>query len=293
MTAPGAIFIAIDLGGTRLRVATGDDAGRLVARHAGHVPPDPRPETLADAMAAGAAGLVEGRTPLAAGVACPGLIDAGAGIVKAARNLGWRDVPLARMLSDRLGCPIVLENDVNLAALGEAVFGAGKGCRDIAFLGVGTGVGAGLVLDGRLHRGASFAAGEVGRLPSGVGDDGRVELSVEDVASGPAVLRRARLAGIAAESTSGVFALAGDGDDRAAAVIRDAAAALALAVASIVAIADPEVVIVGGGVAQQGDALLRPLRDAASRLGVRTPVVTAALGEDSQLYGALRAAIDA
>jgi predicted NBD/HSP70 family sugar kinase len=293
MTAPGSVFLAIDLGGTRLRVATGDGAGGLLARHAEAVPPDPGTEALADAMAAAAARLFDGRKAVAAGVACPGLIDAGAGVVMAARNLGWRDVPLARMLSERLGCPVVLENDANLAALGEAAFGAGKGCRDIAFLGVGTGVGAGLVLDGRLHRGARFAAGEVGRLTSGVRDDGGVELGVEDVASGPAVLRRARLAGVAAESTAGVFALARDGDERAAAVIGEAARALAFAVFSIVAIADPEVVIVGGGVAQQGDALLGPLRDAAYRLGVLTPLVPAALGADSQLYGALRAAIDA
>jgi predicted NBD/HSP70 family sugar kinase len=293
MSAAAAVFVAVDLGGSQLRVATGDEAGRLAARHSAPIAANPQPEAVAGAIAAAAMLLLEARRPAAAGLACPGLIDPTRGVVMAARNLGWREVPLAEVLSARLGCGVVLENDVNLAALGEAAFGAGKGCRHIAFLGVGTGVGAGLVLDGRLHRGARFAAGEVGRLPSGFAGASGLELLVEDVASGPAILRRARDAGVTAATTADVFTAAAAGDDRAARAVREAARALALAVAAIAAIADPELVIVGGGVAQQGEALLGPLRAEAGAVGVRTPLVPAALGVDSQLFGALRAAIDA
>jgi predicted NBD/HSP70 family sugar kinase len=110
---------------------------------------------------------------VAAGVSTPGLVDPHTGIVIAAKNLaGWQQVPLAAMLAERLGCPVHVENDVNMAALGEVWRGAGRRAIDVAFIGVGTGVGVGLVLGGRLHRGHRFSAGEVNPLPSGIAADG-------------------------------------------------------------------------------------------------------------------------
>jgi len=235
---------------------------------------------------------VTGASVAAIGVSCPGVIDPDTGVVLGARNLGWRGVPLGEMLSQRLGCPARIENDVNMAVVGEAWRGAGRGYDDVAFIGVGTGVGVGLLLGGRLHRGAHFGAGEVNPLPSEIAASDAAGLGVEEVASGPGILRRALDAGLEATTTAQVFALAGAGEWRAAGVVRDAVHALALTAAWVAAVADPAVIVLGGGVAEQGEALLAPMREEAARLGgPRVPIVAAALGTEAQLYGALHAAL--
>jgi len=295
MTAPvESLLLAVDLGGSHLRVAVANRAGAILGRASDLIGPGPEPQAIVERISHLAASLVTGASVAAIGVSCPGVIDPDTGVVLGARNLGWRDVPLGEMLSQRLGCPARIENDVNLAVVGERWRGAGQAFDDLAFLGVGTGVGIGVVLGGTLQRGAQFGAGEVNALPSGIRNETGGELSIEDVAAGPAILRRARVAGLPAEAltTERVFALAAAGDPRATGVVRDAVSALALAIAWTVALVDPALIVVGGGVAAQGQALLAPLRDRVTRLvRLRAKIVAAGLGEDAQLYGALHEAL--
>ncbi len=296
MTAAIGPLVAVDLGGTRLRVAVADSTGALLRRADEPVDAASGPSAIADRIAALAGRLLDGAEASAAGIASPGLVDPDRGVVIGARNLkGWQHVPLATMLAQRLGCAVHVENDVNMAATGEAWRGAGRGAADVAFIGIGTGVGVGLVLGGRLHRGHHFSAGEVNPLPSGIaGPDGRL-LGIEAVAGGPAILRRALEAGLTARglTTDRVFALAAAGDALAGGVVADAASALGLAVAWIAVLADPQVIILGGGVAAQGEALRAAVEaQAASSAGGRLPpVVLAVLGADAQLFGALREAM--
>lgn len=297
--APGVV-LAIDLGGTHLRIAVADRDGAILTRSAERIDAAAGPEAiLGQVVSGGRRALAERNAPpvIAVTLATPGLVDADRGVILAAHNLrGWRDVPAADLLSRAFGVPAGVENDVNLAALGERWRGAGAGADDLVFLAIGTGIGAGIIAGGRLQRGHGFAAGEVNRLPSGVRDADGAELGLEEVASGPAIVRRAVAHGLSRDeavlTTAAVFAAAHVGDPVATAVLAQANEALAHGVAALVAALDPAVVVVGGGVSVQGERLLEPLRVTVGRyLRRRTPIVQSALGVDAQLYGAIRVAL--
>jgi predicted NBD/HSP70 family sugar kinase len=287
-------FLAVDLGGTNLRVAAFDADGRMRERAAEGIDGGASPENIVGRIAALSAQVLAGARPSAAGVGCPGLIDPNRGLVIGARNLpSFHEAPLTSMISERLGAPVVLENDVSMAVIGEAWRGAGLGHRDVAFISLGTGVGVGLVLGGRLHRGAHYAAGEINSAPSGVAGP-QTELGVEDVASGRAILRRAIANGVdpAGLTTAAVFALGAAGDARAHAAIEDAALVLARSLIWIASIVDPGVVVLGGGLAAQGEALLTAVLNQLEGLGVvRPPIVLSELGPDAQIYGAAHEAL--
>ena len=174
MMHSSGLALAVDLGATHLREVLADSSGAFVVSDDQEIDPASGADALVAQIAATARGLLARfglGAPVAVGVACPGVIDVPAGLVRAARNFrGWRDVPLARMLSESLGAPVRIDNDVNAAALGESWLGAGRDLDSLAFIAVGTGVGVGIVFDGQVHRGAHFAAGEVNSLPSGVND---------------------------------------------------------------------------------------------------------------------------
>ena len=210
----------------------------------------------------------------AVGVACAGQIRPDDGVVVQAPNLGWRDVPLAARVSERLGVPVVLENDVRAAAWGEFAFGAGRGARSLLAVFVGTGVGSGAVLDGRLWRGAGNVAGEVGHtqvvldgLPCRCGQRGCLEQYV----SGNGFQRRldaaltagvtTRLAGMTARDATRltapmVWTAAAAGDELAREIARDAERYLALGIANYVTVVNPERLVFGGGVVERVPALL-------------------------------------
>ena len=276
--------LGVDLGATNLRVALGDGDGAILARADEPVPASG--EELAARVAA------VGRTLAgdtwdqvrAAGVGVPGIPagDGFAGLIAGAAGL--TGAPLRRLLEQALGVPVVLENDLNLAALAEHHV---RGVADLAFIGVGTGVGMGIVAQGALLRGATGAAGEVGHLPFGdrlsAGADGLGPL--EAVAGG---------AGLAARWGSGtaqdVFAAAARGDARARALLDDQARALATAIRAVQALLDPSLIVLGGGIGLRADVLER----VRAELGPSSPAVEASvLGEDAGLLGAVGAAEDA
>jgi predicted NBD/HSP70 family sugar kinase len=204
------------------------------------------------------------------------------------------------MLQRRLPVPTRVDNDVNLAALGEMWRGAGRGCRHLLFVAPGTGIGAGVIIDGRLHRGAHHFAGEIGyscpgpeHLEADYGLLGRLEV----LASGPGLLRQARQRlgeRLPADATArDVFEMARAGDAEAIALCEETATLIGIAVANVVTVLDPEIIVFGGGLSRD-EALLSRVREVVYRIvPVRPEIVVSALGEDAQLYGAALMALEA
>lgn len=308
-----AYILAVDLGGTKIAAAAATPDGRLLGRATLPTGAAEGPEAVIGRIAAAAreaaraAGLDPGAARVAA-VGAPGPLDLDAGVVTEAPNLGWRDVPLRDMLADRLGIPVAVENDGNLAAYGEYRFGAGQGAAFLVYLGLGTGIGFGFVLGGRIYHGATGNT-EFGHMAvdldgplCGCGRRG----CLEAVASGSALAREARAllarrprAALPGEEPSAalVFRLARAGDAEAQAVAGRAVEALGAGVGALVNGLSPDRVVLGGGMMAAGTWLLERVREAARRRSFRvqwehTRVVPAALGGDSGLYGAVALAAD-
>jgi predicted NBD/HSP70 family sugar kinase len=232
-------------------------------------------------------------------VGSPGVYDPDTGHVALAHALpGWGRTGLVHAVQEELGTKVGIENDVNLAALGEQWLGLGKGVANFVYLHVGTGVGAGLVLNGELYRGETGAAGEVGYLPI-VGDPrNRTQrrhgaLDTEAGASG--VVATAKELGMKPPlSARNVFAAARRGDAVALRVAKLEAERIALAIAAIVPIVDPELVILGGGIGRNGDLLLEPVTDAVRALSpFEVRIETSPLGEEAVALGAVWSALQA
>jgi predicted NBD/HSP70 family sugar kinase len=238
-------------------------------------------------------------------VGTPGIVDPDSGRVDAVPNIeGWEGILASSALTDALGLPVRVENDVNLAALGEQARGAGRGIQDFAYLSIGTGVGAGIVVDGTLHRGRRGAAGEVAFLPVG-GDPfdlpdprrrGAMEARLS--AGGIEALAR-RLAEDRAEpagralDAEALFASARAGDALGREVARATAREIAICIVGIAAVLDLELVLLGGGVGANADLLLPDVRQAVEALIPAAPRVEAAqLGGRAVRTGAVAVGVD-
>jgi predicted NBD/HSP70 family sugar kinase len=245
------------------------------------------------------------RTELAV-VGTPGIVDPVSGRIGAAPNIeAWEGVLAERVLSRSLGLPVRIENDVNLAALGEQAHGGGRGVANFAYLTVGSGLGAGIVLNRRLHRGARGAAGEVGFLP--VGDDPfdathRTEKGAMErhLSSAGLVAAGERLAATVATALTPPFEVdqlfdaARHGDPLGRAVVADTARAIAVCIAGLSAVVDLDLVLLGGGIGDNDDLLLPDVRTAAAELLPLPPrVERAALGARAVTTGAVAVALDA
>jgi len=201
-------------------------------------------------------------------------------------------------VQEELGTKVAIENDVNLAALGEQWLGLGKGVSNFVYLHVGTGVGAGLVLNGELYRGQTGAAGEVGYLPI-VGDPRDRTLrrhgALDTEAGAAGVVASARTLGMPPPlSARNVFAAARRGDAVARRVVALEAERIALAVAAIVPVLDPELVILGGGIGRNGDLLLEPVTEALGEISpFRVRIETSPLGDEAVALGAVWMALQA
>lgn len=242
------------------------------------------------------------------GVGAAGLTDRWSGTVLLASNLGWRDVPVAGLLSRELEeVPVVADKDTNVAALAEARLGAGQSFEHFLYVTAGTGIGGGLVLNGALYRGATGGAGDVGHIvvdpegpPCGCGDHGCVEV----FASGGGIVSRTKEAllqgGQKAEASSlaaegltaeAVFVAAQKGDALAAGVVRRAGEMLGLALADYVNINNPEAIVLGGGLLRAGELYREPVerelkRRALPALGEVVRLVPPGLGDDVGPIGA-------
>jgi len=296
--------IGLDLGGTDLKAGLVSDQGevshflRVPARAAEDA--DAALEVIAQAV--GELRRAAGGTPAGIGLGCPGVIDpaSGALVGRTPHLPHWDSLPLRALLTERLGAGLVVENDANLAALAEQRVGGARGARVALTVTIGTGIGCGVIVEGRVMRGAHGGAGELGHLPL----DGRfpcrcgVPGCVEPECSGGGLVARALEAGLAAPDAAAVFAFAAAGDPSAARLIERMTDRLGALVAAAVQLLDPEVVVIGGGVANAGGALLDPLRAAVRRYALASHhdvvrIVGAALGERAGVVGAGLAAWDA
>jgi len=278
----------VDLGGTKILSMIVDEKGRILGEDRRPTEASEGPEVGLERIAASLeavmaeAGLT--RDDLrAAGVCSPGPIDPVHGVLPEASNLpGWINVPIRQYLADRLGVPVILEHDATAAAYGEFVYGAGRGFRNIIYITVSTGIGGGFVLDGRLYRGASGAAGEIGHItieaegpPCFCGKPGHVE----GLASGRAIAREAQtvlgrggsplMARLAEEdgqlSAATVQRAAEGGDSEAIRILRRAGYYLGIGFAACVDIFNPEVLVIGGGLRHMRDFYLGPAEEEMTR----------------------------
>src|SRR5437773_1839411 len=212
---------------------------------------------------------------------------------------GWGRHGLVEAVREELGTNVNFENDVNLAALAERAHGHGRNVSNFVFLSVGTGIGMALVIDGQLYRGAHGAAGEVAYMPLGMGDPhdpaNRRRGAFEEAAAAAGVVRIARKLGMRMPlSPEKIFMAARRGHLVASRVVQTEAARLALAIATVTPVLDPELVILGGGIGRNGDLLLEPIeRELRQLLPFRPRVAVSALGDDAVLQGAVAFALEA
>ena len=296
--------VGIDVGRHWLRAAIADLTGRIVSRRDERARVKSAAELIrqigevAHALATDAG--IRWRQVTVATVGSPGVFHPEIGQVALAHSLpGWGRQGLVEAVRRELGTNVLLENDVNLAALGEQWHGLGRGVDDYVYLHLGTGVGLGIVIGGELHRGHSGAAGEVGYLPL-VGTDpvqprSRRRGALDEMAGASAVVDRARLIGMTPPLTAkSVFESARLGDVKARRIVEFESDRIALTIAAVTAVLDPELVILGGGIGSNGDLLLEPV---VAKLRAVSPfrprIEISSLRQDATLHGAVWQALQA
>ena len=315
--------LGIDIGGTNLVVGSvAEDGSALHAMasepthaEAGATAVVDRLVALAERAIARTRREVPGAQIAGVGVGAPGPLDTRSGVVLLTPNLGWVNMPLRKIIHDRLGLPAALDNDANCAVLGEWWVGAARGARHAIGITIGTGIGGGLVLDGKLYHGASDVAGEIGHTT--IDTQGRRCKCgnygcLEAYASGPNIAMRAIEAAEAGAETSlsrlvdgdlrkisaqTVYEAARAGDELALEVVNDTAKFLGIGIANLLNIFNPEVVVVCGGVTLAGDHLFVPLRREVARRAFRPAVqacriVPGELINTAGVYGAAKVFLD-
>ncbi len=305
------LTIGVDVGGTKIAAGVVDAAGRVLEKVRISTPAATA-ETVEAGIVEAVRRLTARHVVTAAGLAVAGFVDEKRSVLRFAPNLPMVERPLRALVEPLVGLPVVVENDANAAAWGEYRFGGGRGVPDVVLIAVGTGLGGGIVLDGRLLRGAFGGAGEFGHvrivpdgLPCGCGNRG----CWEQYTSGSALVREARaLARVEPDGAKALLELAGGtpsaidggmitqaaaaGDETARSLLAEIGRWLGEGIADIANVLDPAVVVIGGGVSEAGDLLLGPARaayEAQLVAAVHRPHLTitaAELGNDAGLIGA-------
>jgi glucokinase len=315
--------LGIDIGGTNLVVGSvAEDGSLLHAVGSEPTQPEAGERAVVDRLIALAQRTIEqtkrdhrGAEFIGVGVGAPGPLDTKRGIVLLTPNLGWVNMPLRQIIHDRLSLPAGLDNDANCATLGEWWMGAARGTRNAIGITIGTGIGGGIIIDGKLYHGASDCAGEIGHTT--IDTEGRLCKCgnygcLEAYASGPNIaLRACEELRAGAESrlpqyvggdlnkvtAQTVYQAAHDGDDLAMEVVNDTAKFLGIGIANLLNIFNPEVVVVCGGVTLAGDHLFTPLRREVARRAFKPAVsvcriVPCELVGTAGVYGAAKAFLD-
>ncbi len=307
--------LAVDLGGTKILTAIISDNGEMLAREYLLTRADKGPESVTDRLLSAIEHILSQGNIGSSGVgsisiASAGAIDVEKGVITLSPNLpAWRDIPLRDIVKEKLGIDTFVLNDASAAALGEHRFGAGKGVNNLVFVTVSTGIGGGIIIDGRLYSGTSGCAGEIGHMTVDVNGPrcncGNVGCW-ETLASGGAIAREAKrrisqgeqssLTEMVKGGTENITAekvslAARAGDTLALDVITRAAGYFGVGIVNLVNIFNPEMVIVGGGVAKMGDILLEPARQMVRERAYQLAsdavrIVPARLGDDSGVFGA-------
>ena len=296
-------YLGFDIGGTKCAVMLGtprEDGFTVLARRQIETDPQNWQDTLSRLFVEGEHLLAEREeTPVAAGISCGGPLHSGKGLILAPPNLPeWDNVPITAMVQERFGVPAYLQNDANACALAEWQFGAGKGSRNMIFLTFGTGMGAGLILNGRLYDGKAGMSGEVGHMrlaedgPEGYGKRG----SFEGFCSGGGLAKLGLQTLGRPVTAKELAALAAQGDAKALAVFHTCAEYLGRGLSLLIDILDPEVIVIGS-VFARSEALLRPAMErslkqyALPRSLAVCEIRPAALGDSIGDYAALAAAL--
>jgi glucokinase len=315
--------LGIDIGGTNLVVGSvAEDGSAVLATasepthaEAGATDVLDRLVGLAERAIAATRREVPGADILGVGVGAPGPLDTKRGVVLLTPNLGWVNLPLRQIIHDRLGLPAALDNDANCAVLGEWWVGAARGARHAIGVTIGTGIGGGLILDGKLYHGASDVAGEIGHTTIDTegrrckcGNYGCLEAyasgpnialrAVEEIEAG-AVSRLPSLVGgdLRKITAQTVYQAAKDGDHLALEVVNDTAKFLGVGIGNLLNVFNPEVVVVCGGVTLAGDHLFVPLQREVARRAFKPAVaacriVPGELAGTAGIYGAARTFLD-
>ncbi len=290
--------IGIDFGHRHLRVAAADLSSTLIAERAVELDVDRAASTALDAAAelidevVDEAGLDRCRL-IGVGLGLPGPIDSRTGTLSSAILPGWRGVRVAEAMADRLDLHVEVDNDANLGALGELAFGAAHDLGDVVYVKMSSGIGAGLVLGGRLHRGATGIAGELGHVQ--VRTDGAVcrcgnRGCLETVAASGALLALLRPTHGPELTVRGMLDLVADGDLGARRVVNDAGRAVGRVLADLCNHVNPAAIVVGGELSAAGDQLLDGIREAVDRYaqpGAAVEVRPGVLAERAEVLGAL------
>ncbi len=297
----------VDIGGTAVRVVLANLNGKVIGKWVGSLHEQSTPKHVAALIMSGIRRLqrrhrIPAKKLLAVAAGAPGITDARAGIVFSAPNLsGWKDVPLRQILEDCAKVPVAIENDVNLGALGESWSGTARGVKNFVFMAIGTGIGAGIFINGRLYHGSGWAAGEIGYLTVPGTEQTRLAIHrpgpLESVIGGKGIERMWRDMPNGSESgvhhppsqlqATGIFDLAQSGDQKAGEVLLQTARILASAIADVSAILDTSLVVLGGRVGIH-PALLEATQRILEQNDVARPkLAPSSLGQEAQLFGAI------
>jgi predicted NBD/HSP70 family sugar kinase len=293
---------AIDLGPTRTRLAVADLRGELLLHRVVNTPGDKEPVALLNTLASETREVLRtAEVPLnrllAVGAGVPGAVDPATGtIIGLAPNLpGWKQVPVAAILRSALDAAVVVDNDVNLAVLGEHWKGAARNHQTCVFLSFGTGVGAGIMVDGHLHHGHHALAGEIGLMcmgPQFVNQDFAARGCLETIAGLGALRNRWRGAEHTPDWLPELFKAAVSGDCDAHAIVEDVSTLVGLAAANVSCVVDPSIVVLGGALGMQGEPLLQRVRQIVGRIiPVPPAIVVSDLDKDAPLWGSLLVAM--
>ncbi|MFB6642662.1 ROK family protein [Streptomyces chartreusis] len=292
--------IALDVGGTGMKAALAGAGGELLHQARRPTGRERGPEAVVEGILDFAAELRAygeerfGESAAAVGVAVPGIVDEERGIAAYAANLGWRDVPLRRLMSERLGgVPVALGHDVRTGGLAEGRIGAGRGADRFLFVPLGTGIAGAIGIDGRVEAGAHGFAGEIGHIvvrPGGAPCPCGQRGCLERFASAAAVSEAwAAACGDPEADAADCAKAVASGDPNAVRIWQEAVDALADGLVTALTLLDPRTLIIGGGLAEAGETLFTPLRDAVRQRVTfqKLPtIVPAALGDTAGCLGA-------
>lgn len=312
-------FLGVDIGGTKTIVAVADEKGKIIAQERINTPRERGPDAVLSEIVSAAKLLLSNaslsvRDIKAIGVGCGGPIDRKKGMIITAPNLpGWENLPIVEFFRNTFSAPTYIDNDVNLAALGEARRGHGVGREPMAYFNIGTGIGGGIIIDGQLYRGCGNA-GEFGHqiiLPDGPKCVCGRRGCLESLASGTSIARRAREYLVTAPgsailryadviqsvSAEHVALAAQDGDSLALQIWQETGEYVGLGIANVVNILHPRLVVVGGGVVKVGAVLLEPIRrtlwDRAMVELIRdVELLPSLLGDQAGIVGAIHLALE-
>lgn len=309
------IIIGVDLGGTNLKLALLSSKGSIIKRISIPTSEFKSKKTLLEGLSENITALYKNNgfkksDILGVGIGVPGLVDSLNGIVKVLTNIkGWKNVPLKKELENKIGVPVFVDNDVNVIALGEYNFGRSRKAKNFIAITLGTGVGGGIILDGKLYRGSTGSAGEFGHIPLNedgpkcncggmacleayVGNSYIIKDAVKKISCGRATLVKKLVSGNLNKITPEILSKAARAGDKFAKEIwNEAGRRIGIALSGVINFLDIDTVVIGGGLSKAGEVLFAPIRSEIRRRAMKiqaknVKILPSGLQEDAGLLGA-------